>query len=70
MSALQILDIVKKLEKSKYECEAGELEIRGPHLMRGYLENPEETKQTFREDWLKTGDLASRIANAGDDRHG
>lgn len=39
--------------------EAGELYVKGPQVMRGYWNNPEETKQTLTEDgWLKTGDIA------------
>ena len=38
--------------------EVGELVIRGPQLMSGYLDNPEATQQTLRDGWLYTGDLA------------
>jgi acyl-CoA synthetase (AMP-forming)/AMP-acid ligase II len=39
--------------------EAGELYLRGEHVMAGYLNNPEATAATVdREGWLHTGDLA------------
>lgn len=37
----------------------GELLTRGKHVFCGYLDNPEATKQTIRDGWLHTGDLAS-----------
>lgn len=36
----------------------GELIIRGPQLMDGYLNRPAETADTLRGEWLYTGDLA------------
>jgi long-chain acyl-CoA synthetase len=38
--------------------EAGELIIRGPQVMKGYWNMPEETKHTLRDGWLYTGDIA------------
>jgi long-chain acyl-CoA synthetase len=38
--------------------EVGELIIKGPQIMKGYLNMPEETAQTIRNGWLYTGDLA------------
>lgn len=38
--------------------EVGELCIRGPQLMEGYLNRPEETADTLKDGWLHTGDIA------------
>ena len=38
----------------------GEIETRGPHVMLGYWNKPEETRTMFTEDgWFKTGDIGS-----------
>jgi long-chain acyl-CoA synthetase len=39
--------------------EAGELVIRGPQVMAGYWNRPDETAQTLRDGWLHTGDIAT-----------
>jgi long-chain acyl-CoA synthetase len=38
--------------------EVGELWIKGPQVMRGYWQRPDETAQTLRNGWLATGDIA------------
>jgi long-chain acyl-CoA synthetase len=38
--------------------EIGELIIKGPQVMKGYWNMPEETKLVLREGWLYTGDIA------------
>ncbi|PCI61897.1 MAG: long-chain-fatty-acid--CoA ligase [Kordiimonadales bacterium] len=38
--------------------EPGELLLRGPQIMKGYLNNPDATSESFDGDWLKTGDVA------------
>ena len=38
--------------------ETGELCIRGPQVMKGYWNNPEETEKCLKGGWLYTGDIA------------
>jgi long-chain acyl-CoA synthetase len=38
----------------------GEIETRGPNIMQGYYNKPEETSKVFTEDgWFKTGDIGT-----------
>lgn len=45
-------------------AEDGEIETRGPSVMKGYYNDPEATRAAFRDGWLRTGDLGRR------DEHG
>jgi fatty-acyl-CoA synthase len=42
--------------------EPGEIIVRAPNMMSGYLENPEATAEAIRDGWLYTGDIARRDA--------
>jgi long-chain acyl-CoA synthetase len=46
--------------KEVADGEVGELAVRGPNLMKGYWNRPEETAATVPDGWLRTGDLARR----------
>lgn len=41
----------------------GELQVRGPIVMRGYYADPAATAEAFDGDWLRTGDLVSLDAD-------
>jgi acyl-CoA synthetase (AMP-forming)/AMP-acid ligase II len=40
--------------------ETGEIQVRGPSVCAGYLDDPEATARKFDGGWLRTGDFASR----------
>ena len=54
--AVRIVDAHQRVVR---EGEAGELEVRGPSVTRGYLHNDEANAASFTGDgWFRTGDLA------------
>lgn len=54
---VKIVDLETRAEELP-PGEVGELCIRGPQVMAGYWNRPEETDQVLRDGWLHTGDVA------------
>jgi long-chain acyl-CoA synthetase len=54
--AMPVVDLA--LAEADPATGVGELLVRGPNVVRGYWNKPQESAETFVEGWLHTGDLA------------
>jgi len=55
---LTLAKIVKDDGTDAEYGESGELCVKGPQIMKGYWQQPEETKKCLKDGWLYTGDIA------------
>ncbi len=57
-NVLNEIKIVTREGREAKPDESGELLARGPNIMKGYWNRPEETAAVLRDGWLRTGDVA------------
>jgi fatty-acyl-CoA synthase len=51
------LCVVDEHDQPLPEREVGQIQLRGPSVMRGYWDDPERTAAVLKDGWLSTGDL-------------
>ncbi|MFA6021365.1 MAG: class I adenylate-forming enzyme family protein [Rhodospirillales bacterium] len=49
------------VDESGCEAQSGEIELRTPGLVEGYLGQQAQTRDSFKDGWFRTGDLGERL---------
>lgn len=62
LTEIQIVDVATGTQVLGVD-EPGEIRVRGPQIMAGYRNRPQETAEALREGWLYTGDIGSLDAD-------
>ncbi|MBC7187057.1 MAG: AMP-binding protein [Calditrichaeota bacterium] len=57
------LNIVDSDDRPLRPGEHGEIVVKGPNVMKGYLNRPEETARALKSGWLHTGDIGMADAD-------
>jgi acyl-CoA synthetase (AMP-forming)/AMP-acid ligase II len=53
----EVVSVIDSEDQPLSPEEVGEVAVRGPNVMAGYLNEPEATAQALRSGWLHTGDM-------------
>ena len=61
LAGLELRVVDPESGAARVDREVGEIELRGDSITPGYFKNPEATTSTFRDGWLRTGDLGYLI---------